>query len=52
MKKLSVEEMENILTKNLIKDCTEYEKKQVYAFAFGEEFMDSDDKGTLKQYEE
>jgi hypothetical protein len=26
-------------------------KKQVFNFAFGEEFMESEDKGTLKKYE-
>ena len=40
-----------ILKNNLIDTCTEEEKKQVFNFAFGEEFMESEDKGTLKKYE-
>ena len=39
-----------ILENNLIKNCSKSEKSQVFKYAFGEEFMDSDDKGTLKQY--
>ena len=40
-----------ILKNNLIDTCTEEEKKQVFNFAFGDEFMKSKDKGTLKKYE-
>ena len=41
----------NILKNNLIDTCNEEEKRQVFNFAFGEEFMESEDKGTLKKYE-
>ena len=34
-----------------LKRLIEKEKKQILNFAFGEEFMQSKDKGTLKQYE-
>ena len=30
---------------------SEVHKKQIFAFAFGEEFMASKDKGTIKQYD-
>ena len=39
-----------ILKNNLIDTCTKKEKKQVFNFAFGEEFMESKDKGELKEY--
>ena len=48
--KLTEKQILNILENNLIDKCTEQEKKQVYGFAFGEEFMASDDKGSRKQY--
>ena len=47
----SVKEMIFILKNNLIETCNEEEKKQVFNFAFGEEFMESEDKGKLKKYE-
>ena len=40
-----------ILKNNLIDTCTEEEKKQVFNFAFGEEFMKSEDKGRVKEYD-
>ena len=52
--KLSKERMEYIIDNKLIEKCTEDEKKQVFNFAFGKEFMEQPDdmKGTLKTYEE
>tara|TARA_R100001440_G_scaffold56921_3_gene76702 strand:+ start:379 stop:537 length:159 start_codon:yes stop_codon:yes gene_type:complete len=38
-----------ILRNNRISECTEQEKAQVMAYAFGEDFMASDDKGSLKE---
>ena len=38
--KLSKERMEYIIDNKLIERCTEDEKKQVFKFAFGEEFME------------
>ena len=40
-----------ILKNNLIDTCTEEEKKQVFNFAFGEEFMKSEDNGRVKEYD-
>lgn len=48
--KLTEKEILNILENNLIDKCNEQEKKQVYVFAFGEQFMDSNDKGSRKVY--
>ena len=48
--KLTEKKIIEILENNLIENCTKSEKSQVFKYAFGEEFMDSDDKGTLKQY--
>lgn len=39
-----------ILKNNLIDKCTKEQKKQVMAYAFGEEFIVSKDKGSLKEY--
>ena len=50
--KLTEKQILTILENNLIKECNEQEKAQVYAYAFGEEFMASNDKGTLKEYAE
>jgi hypothetical protein len=49
---LTEKQMISILKNNLIETCTKEEKKQVYNFAFGEEFMQSKDKGRLKVYRE
>ena len=46
----SIKEMIFILKNNLIETCNEEEKKQVFNFAFGEDFMQSKNKGRLKQY--
>ena len=40
----------NILKNNLIDTCNEEEKRQVFNFAFGEEFMKSKDKGAKVIY--
>ena len=50
--KLTEKQILTILENNLIKECNEQEKAQVYAYAFGKEFMASNDKGTLKEYAE
>ena len=47
---LSEKRMEEIIDAGTIDECTELQKKQVMAFAFGEEFMASDEKGSLKKY--
>ena len=49
--KLTQGQMIFILKNNLIDTCTEEEKKQVFNFAFGEEFMKSEDKGRVKEYD-
>jgi hypothetical protein len=52
MKKLLTEvEIISILETKMMDLCSDFEKKQVMAFAFGEEFMASDDKGEKKVYE-
>ena len=48
---LTEKQIINILDNKLIDTCNEEERKQVFNFAFGEEFMESKDKGTLKKYE-
>jgi hypothetical protein len=50
--KLTFEQMDEILSKKLIEFCTPSEKRQVMNYAFGEEFMQSKNKGKLKQYNE
>ena len=50
--KLTEKQMITILKNNLIETCTEEEKKQVYYFAFGEEFMKSKNKGRIEEYYE
>jgi len=49
---LSEKRMEEILDAGTINECTEQEKEQVMAYAFGEQFMASDDKGSLKEVPE
>tara|TARA_B100000586_G_C19702177_1_gene257946 strand:+ start:76 stop:258 length:183 start_codon:yes stop_codon:yes gene_type:complete len=46
------EKMIEILENNKISKCTEEEKKQIFEFAFGEDFMTSKDKGRKKTYKE
>ena len=47
--KLTEKQIINILDNKLIDTCNEEEKKQVFNFAFGDEFMKSKDKGILKE---
>ena len=49
-KKMTQKQIINILKNNLIDTCNEEEKRQVFNFAFGEEFMKSKDKGAIKTY--
>lgn len=49
-KKMTQKQIINILKNNLIDTCNEEEKRQVFNFAFGEEFMKSKDKGAKKIY--
>lgn len=37
--------------KKSLDDFTKAEQKQIFNLMFGEEFMESNDKGSLKQYE-
>ena len=48
--KLTQRQMIFILKNNLIDTCNEDEKRQVFNFAFGEEYMQSKNKGSLKTY--
>ena len=50
MKELTELEMMNIIKNKKIDNCTEEEKKQVFAFAFGTKYMKSNDKGKIKKY--
>tara|TARA_Y100000004_G_C8781638_1_gene355256 strand:+ start:201 stop:380 length:180 start_codon:yes stop_codon:yes gene_type:complete len=52
MNKLSEQEIIKIIRQGKISDCNKYEKSQVMAFAFGEEYMRQTDemKGTLQTY--
>ncbi len=47
---LTEKEILHILENKLIGECSKEEKAQVFNYAFGEEFMESDDKGSLKEY--
>lgn len=49
---LTEKQMINIIKKNLINSCNEHEKRQVYEFAFGEEFIESDNKGSKQLYKD
>ena len=52
MNRLSENEMIKIIKDKKISACTDEEKKQVYVFAFGKEYMSQSDdmKGTLQTY--
>ena len=50
--KLTEKQMIHILENKLISKCSKEEKEQVNIFAFGEEFMESDTKGSLQTYKE
>ena len=52
MSKLTTAQMIEILETNKISECTPEQKEQVMAFAFGEEFVESDNKGDKETYEE
>jgi hypothetical protein len=45
--KLTELQMIHILENNLVNDCTEDQKNQVYEFAFGIEYLRSKNKGAL-----
>ena len=46
--KLSANQMIAIMKEGRINQCTKEEKAQVFAFAFGEDYMQSEDKGSKK----
>mgnify|MGYP003132291426 CR=1 FL=1 len=50
--KLTENQMIKIIKNNRISKCTKAEKEQVMAFAFGKDFMESDDKGRLRKYKQ
>ena len=47
---LTTEQMIEILQANKISECTPEQKAQVMAFAFGDDFMNSEDKGSVAFY--
>ena len=47
--KLTETQILEILKNKRISNCTKQEKAQLMAYAFGEEFMASDDKGSKKK---
>ena len=47
---LTEKQIINILKNKLISKCTPKEKEQVFNFAFGNEFMKSNNKGTKINY--
>ena len=49
--RLTQRQMIFILKNNLIDTCDEEEKRQVFNFAFGKEYMQSKNKGRLKTYD-
>lgn len=49
---MTEEKMKEIIREGKILECNFEERKQIFNFAFGSEYMNSDDKGTLKQYQE
>tara|TARA_R100001460_G_scaffold35483_6_gene68240 strand:- start:1977 stop:2135 length:159 start_codon:yes stop_codon:yes gene_type:complete len=50
MNKLTEKEMITIIKEKKIDKCSDHERSQVMAFAFGEEFVESNDKGARKTY--
>lgn len=48
---MTEKEMNKVMDDGTIDQCTEDEKKQVFAFAFGDEFMNSSNKGKKVQYQ-
>ena len=49
--KLTEKQMIAIIKEKRITNCTKEEKEQVMNFAFGEDYMDSNDKGARKTVE-
>tara|TARA_R110000787_G_C13132216_1_gene416232 strand:+ start:377 stop:544 length:168 start_codon:yes stop_codon:yes gene_type:complete len=47
---LTEKQMIKIIKDKKITSCSKEEQKQVMAFAFGQKFMSSNDKGKLKKY--
>jgi hypothetical protein len=47
---LTTEQIIEILDNNKISECTPEQKAQVMAFAFGEDFIESDNKGEIVTY--
>ncbi len=47
---LTEAQMIKIMDTNSINKCTKSEQDQIFRFAFGDEFMESDDKGKKKVY--
>jgi len=50
--KLTENQMIAIMKDKRISECTQAEREQVMAFAFGEDYMKSNDKGSKKLIEE
>ena len=48
--KLTEKQMIAIIKEKRISNCTKEEKDQVMAFAFGEDFIESDNKGSKRIY--
>ena len=51
MKPLTESQMEKIWKENSVDSLNPTHKKQFMNYLFGEEFMESEDKGSLKTYE-
>jgi len=49
--KLTEKQMLEIQAEGRIDKCTKEEKKQIFNFFFGEDYMESDDKGSLKLFD-
>ncbi len=52
METLTEKQIKEIIKSKKINECSECERKQVFQFAFGNEFMKSNDKGEIKIYTE
>ena len=50
--KLTEKQMLKIQAEGCIDKCTKEEKKQIFNFFFGKDYMKSNDKGSLKTYKE
>lgn len=49
-KKLSEKEIINILENKSINKCSKSQRMQVLSYAFGRDFINSNNKGNLKEY--